>query len=109
MATKSFREDLLKKLRNRDYALEYLQNALDDMYEDKHGYEDLLTAIRDVIDAQSSMSEIAETADIGRTTLYKQFRNEYDYHPEVSGETVFKVLKALNVDLKVEDALRKTA
>jgi len=109
MATKSFREDLLKKLNNRDYALEYLQNALDDVQNDEHGYEDLLTAIRDVIDAQSSISKVAKEADVSRTSLYKQFRNEYDHHPEVSGETVLKVLKALNIDLRIEDSLRKTA
>ena len=109
MPTKSFRDDLLKKLKNRDYALEYLQNALDDVQNDADGSGDLLTAIRDVIDAQSSISKVASAADISRTSLYKQFRNEYDHHPEVSGETVLKVLKALHIDLRIEDSLGKSA
>ena len=109
MPTKSFREDLLKKLKNRKYALEYLQNALDDVQNDEDGYSDLLTAIRDVIDAQASISKVASAADISRTSLYKQFRTEYDHHPEVSGETVLKVLKALHIDLRIEDRLRKSA
>jgi probable addiction module antidote protein len=69
----SYDEWLIKKLKNHDLAVEYLNNALREasMSDDKESLELLLMALRNVIQAQGGVAKIAKKAGLGRESLYK--------------------------------------
>lgn len=61
--TTSFRDDLLKDLKDTEFAMYYLEAALADYREDGNT-EALWTALRDVADAQGGIETLAERTKI---------------------------------------------
>lgn len=66
MRSKRFEDHLCEKLRDREYALAYLEAARED------GIEEFLYAVREVASAQEGgFTRVAEQAGLGRASLYK--------------------------------------
>jgi probable addiction module antidote protein len=66
MRLKDYRTDLLERLKNPDYAAEYLAQVLAE--KDRHAF---LIALRDVVEATGSMSAMAKRVGLKRPSLYK--------------------------------------
>jgi probable addiction module antidote protein len=64
--SRSYKEDLLKSLKDPEEAKEYLNAALED-----ENLEVFLLALRDVVEANSTMSELARETNRNRESLYK--------------------------------------
>ncbi len=64
--TRSYKDDLLKALTDPSEAREYLNAALED-----ENPEVFLLALRDVVEANSTMSELARATNRNRESLYK--------------------------------------
>jgi probable addiction module antidote protein len=62
----SYKDDLLKELKNPEYAAEYLAQALE-----SGDQATFLIALRDVVEAGGGVGVIAEQAHIQRQSLYK--------------------------------------
>ena len=61
--TTSFKDDLLKDLKDTEFAMYYLEAAMADYREDGNS-EALWTALQDVVDAQGGIRKLAERAKI---------------------------------------------
>lgn len=70
MKTKSYKEDLLKELKDPEYASTYLAQALES--EDQAVF---LLALRDVVEAGGGAATVARQAKIQRESLYKALSN----------------------------------
>ena len=89
MKTKDFRETLLKRLADGNFAIGYLTDVLNN-----ESPTAFLIALRDVIEARSeNISALAEQSGITRQTLYQALSK--DGNPGFS--TVTQILKALNL------------
>src|SRR5271154_5454048 len=66
----SYKKDLLKELKDPEYAAAYLAQALES--EDQATF---LLALRDVVEAGGGVSAVARQADIQRESLYKVLSN----------------------------------
>ena len=64
--SKAYSESLIEALRDPVEAAEYLNAAIE-----KDDQAALLLALRNVVDAQSSMTRIAEETSLNRESLYK--------------------------------------
>ena len=64
--SRSYRDDLLKSLRDTEEAKEYLNAALED-----ENPEVFLLALKDIVDANTSMSQLAQATNRNRESLYK--------------------------------------
>ncbi len=64
--SRSYRDDLLKSLRDPEEAKEYLNAALED-----ENPEVFLLALKDIVDANTSMSKLAQATNRNRESLYK--------------------------------------
>lgn len=64
--SRSYRDDLLKSLRDSEEAKEYLNAALED-----ENPEVFLLALKDIVDANTSMSKLAQATNRNRESLYK--------------------------------------
>ena len=96
MKLKDYRESLLERLREPDYAVSYLTQVLAD-----ESQEAFLIALKDVIDARElNVSELAEEAGITRQALYKALSESGN--PRFS--TITEVLRTLGLEI----AIRKT-
>lgn len=66
MRLRKFEDHLYEKLRDREYALAYLEAARED------GIEEFLYAVREVASAQEGgFTRVAEQAGLGRASMYK--------------------------------------
>ena len=63
---RSYKDDLLKSLSDPEEARAYLNAALED-----ENPEVFLLALRDIVEANSSMSELAKATNRNRESLYK--------------------------------------
>ena len=67
-----YREELMERLTDHDFAVEYLNAALD---ESKHGDEEsqrlLFEALRDVAEAQGGVGPLAKKAHMRRENIYR--------------------------------------
>ena len=66
--TTSFKEDLLKDLKDPEFAQHYLETAIED-YEKDGNTESLLLAMRDVAEAQGGVGQLAKRTNISRQRL----------------------------------------
>lgn len=66
MRLKDYRSDLLKKLKDPEFAAEYLTQTLAD--KDAQAF---LIALRDVVEAAGGVSALAEEVKLKRGSLYK--------------------------------------
>ena len=95
--TKSYREDLVKRLRNPKYAATYLNTAL--MDDDPAVF---LIALKDVADAQGeSMARIAKKAHLNRESLYRTLSK--GGNPRLY--TLHALLEALGFHLAVQPSI----
>jgi len=98
MRLKNYREDLLERLKDADYAAEYLAQVLAE--NDKAAF---LVALKDVVEATGGMSLMAKRVGLKRPSLYKVFSKRGN--PTL--ETLQAILEALG--LRVTVATAKTA
>jgi probable addiction module antidote protein len=98
MRLKNYREDLLERLKDADYAAEYLAQVLAE--NDKAAF---LVALKDVVEATGGMSAMAKRVGLKRPSLYKVFSKRGN--PTL--DTLQAILEALG--LRVTIATAKTA
>ena len=66
MKTRNYHDDLMKRLREPEYAIGYLNTALED------GDKDVfLLALRDVVESWGNMTKLSRLSHIHRVSLYK--------------------------------------
>ena len=97
MPTKDYRTDLLKRLRDSQYAATYLKAALDETLSDGNT-EAFLLALKNVVEAKSSTQAVANQSNISRQHLYRMLSG--DGNPTL--DTLTSVLQAvgLTIDFK---------
>ena len=97
--TTSFRDDLLKDLKDTEFAMYYLEAALADYREDGDT-ETLWTALRDVTEAQGGIGQLAE-----RTKIHPQHLNDIltsQQNPRL--DNLQNILSGLGFRLRLEFA-----
>jgi DNA-binding phage protein len=93
MPTKSYQNDLLKRLADPSYAAQYLKASLDESLVDGN-MELFLLALKNVIDAKGeSVQGIASDADISSQHLYRLLNGTGN--PTI--ETLSSVLQAVGI------------
>jgi probable addiction module antidote protein len=95
MRLKGYREDLIERLKNPDYAAEYLAQVLAER--DKAAF---LVALKDVVEAAGGMSAMAQRVGLKRQSLYKVFSRRGN--PTL--ETLQAILGALGLRVAVATA-----
>jgi len=97
--TRDYEADLLQRLADQDYAVDYLNAVLADSAEDDGG--EFLAALRLVAKAQGiAMSQLAEETELGRQALYRSLSKEGNpVHA-----TLVAVLRQLGLRLAVDKA-----
>jgi len=95
---KTYREDLLVRLKNPEYAREYLNAALAD---DDHRV--FLIALRDVADAHG-MSRLAERTRISREHFYRMLSKGGNPQWETLRKVLDRIGFRLTIDLKLPRA-----
>jgi probable addiction module antidote protein len=98
MRLKNYKNDLLKRLRNPEYAAEYLAQVLAE--NDSAAF---LIALKDVVEAGGGIGNLAERVGLKRPSLYKILSK--DGNPTL--ETLQEILKPLG--LRVSIALDEAA
>ena len=98
MRLKNYRDDLLKRLADREYAAEYLAQVLAE--NDSAAF---LIALKDVVEAGGGVSKLAGRVGLKRPSLYKILSPRGN--PTL--ETLQEILKPLG--LRVSVALDKAA
>ena len=91
--SRSYREDLLKSLIDPEEAREYLNAALED-----ENPEVFLLALEDIVDANSSMSKLAQETNRNRESLYKTLSEKGN--PQLN--SIRSILSNLGFKLAVE-------
>ena len=91
--SRNYKQDLLISLKDPEEAREYLNAALED-----ENPEVFLLALRDVVEANSSMSELARSLDRNRESLYKTLSEKGN--PQLS--SIRSILNNLGFKLAVE-------
>jgi len=98
MRLKSYKDDLVKRLRDPEYAAEYLTAVLAEKDHDA-----FLLALRDVVDAAGGVGQLAVRGKINRPNLYKVLSSTGN--PTL--DTLQQILNSLG--LRVSVALDKAA
>lgn len=91
-----FKDYLIEKLRDPEYARGYLETAIGD-YEQDHNAEEFLLALRDVAEAQGGLARIAGLVGVARSSLYKTLSSKGN--PRL--DTLLGILHALDFKLAV--------
>jgi probable addiction module antidote protein len=91
---KKYEDDLLERLRDREYAAEYLNGVLEDEGADQQ--ERFLLALRDVAKAYG-MTNLAEDTELAREAMYRTLSK--DGNPRLT--TLLSLLDALELKLSV--------
>lgn len=89
----SYNEDLLQRLKDPEYAVEYLRATL----EESDLPELFLVALRNVAESHG-IGQIAETAELNRESLYRMLSKEGN--PTI--KSLYAVLDALGLKLTIE-------
>jgi probable addiction module antidote protein len=92
MRLKNYREDLLKRLRDPEYAADYLAQVL--AAKDNEAF---LIALKDVVEAAGGVGELAGRVGLKRPSLYKILSKEGN--PTL--ETLQEILKPLGLRVSV--------
>ena len=98
MRLKNYRDDLLSRLRDPEYAAEYLAQVLAE-----RDNEAFLLALRDVVEARGGVGELAGRVGLKRPSLYRILSK----HGNPTLATFQEILKPLG--LRVSVALDKAA
>ncbi len=91
--SRDYREDLLKSLIDPEEAREYLNAALED-----ENPEVFLLALKDIVDANSSMAKLAQATNRNRESLYKTLSEKGN--PQLN--SIRSILSNLGFKLAVE-------
>ncbi len=91
--SRSYRDDLLKALTDPVEASEYLNAALED-----GNLEVFLLALRDVVDANKGITQLAQETALNRESLYKTLSEKGN--PELAG--IQKILDSLGYRLAIQ-------
>lgn len=102
MPTKDYREDLLQRLADSQYAATYLKAALDETKKDGNTQAFLL-ALKNVVEATGSTQKIASDSNISRQHLYRILSG--DGNPTL--ETLTSVLQAVGLTIDFKPALKE--
>lgn len=93
MPSKSYKPSLLNRLKDREYAVQYLTEVLQ-----HESQEAFLIALRHVIDArEESVAELADAMGVTRQGLYKMLSEEGN--PRLS--TLSELLKSLGMKITI--------
>lgn len=93
-----YRETLIERLKNRDYAVSYLNAAMEEsLKNDEESQALFLQALRNVADAQGSMTDLARRTRIRRESLYRILSKTGN--PELN--SLASVLSAMGFSLNV--------
>ena len=95
MRLRNYREDLLERLKNPDYAAEYLAQVLAE--KDRAAF---LVALKDVVEATGGMTAMAKRVGLKRPSLYKVFSKRGN--PTL--ETLQTIMDALGLRVTVATA-----
>ena len=98
--TKNYKDDLLKRLKDPDYAKQYLNAILESLDEDNN-IEAFLLGLRDVATA-NGVSNIAQQTKLGRESLYKTLSEKGN--PKLA--TLFTLLTSMKLRIKLESINR---
>jgi probable addiction module antidote protein len=91
----SYKEHLLKRLRNPKEAAAYLNAALED--EDSRVF---LVALKDIAEANGGLSKLAQEADLNRESLYKTLSPKGN--PRF--QSLIAILQACHLDISIRPA-----
>lgn len=95
----NYRDDLLKSLTDPEEAKEYLNAALeDDNPQRTCPHVVFLLALRDIVDANSSMTQLAQVTNRNRESLYKTLSEKGN--PQLN--SIRSILSNLGFKLAVE-------
>lgn len=94
--TVDFYDYLIEKLKDPEYAKEYLEIAFEESQND-HDSSYIMLALRNVMEAQGGVPAFAEQLDIPKMTLYKALSK--NGNPRL--DTLEKILEALGLRLSV--------
>ena len=89
MPVKSYKKDLLIRLKNKNYASQYLQCSFEECKQD-NSWEVFGLALKNVIEANHNIKGFAKNANISRQHLYKLFS-------KTSNPTIASLLRILNI------------
>ena len=103
MPTRDYREDLLQRLADSQYAARYLKAALDETMSDGNT-EAFLLALRNVVEAKGSTQKIASESNISRQHLYRLLSG--DGNPTL--ETLTSVLQAVGLTIDFKPSLKES-
>ncbi len=93
MHLKDYKEDMIQRLKDPEYAAEYLSQVLAE--KDSAAF---LIALKDVVEAAGGMSQLAERVDIKRPNLYKTLSK--NGNPRFN--TLQEILGSLGMRVSVE-------
>ena len=97
MPTKSYRDSLLKRLEDREYADMFLETVLEEALED--GYMDALPlALEEVIEANKNAERSPLAVDVSRKHLYQLLKDE----KPLTREFTISALQTVGLDLKMK-------
>ena len=90
MKSASYKESLLKRLADPDYAAGYLTECLD------QGEAEFLLGLRDVVEARGGVGRLAKSARLSRESLYRLLSKSGN--PTLS--SLSSILDALGIELQ---------
>ena len=95
---RDYHETLIKRLKDRDYAVAYLNAAIEEGQKDDVESKKLfLNALRNVAEAQGSMSDLAKRARVRRESLYRMLSKKGN--PELN--SLASLLHAMGFSLSI--------
>lgn len=93
-----YKDWLLEKLKDHDEAVAYLNAALEESLKgDSESHSVFLMAIRDVAEAQGGLRQLANSANLGRESLYKTLSKQGN----PKWQTLVALLAGLGLQLKL--------
>ena len=102
--TTSFKDNLLEDLKDPEFALHYLEAALDDC-ENDGDTKSLLTAMRDVAEARGGIGKLAKQTGINRSHLYNVFAGKHN--PRL--DNLLGILSGLGFRIRLECQVSRPA
>lgn len=96
---RSYKEHLIEKLKDSEYASAYLNACLEESFEAKDmGIFQL--AVRDVVEAHGGMAEISSKMEVSRESFYRSLSNK----GKARFSTLISAVRACGLDLEFHPA-----
>jgi len=90
---KGYKEHLIEKLKDSEYASAYLNACLEESFETKNmGIFQL--AVRDVVEAHGGMTEISSKMEVSTPTTYTKIIQTQQIIPNPKNKDIFERVKA---------------